>query len=199
MPPDTIAYQIRDSLYLNITNRCTDNCTFCVRNFTDFVKGHNLKLKKEPTLQEILDAAGDPARYKEIVFCGYGEPTLRLDVILEVSKKLKEKSAHIRLNTNGHGNLINKRSIVNQLAACMDEASVSLNVDTKENYNKICRPQFGPDTFDKVLEFVKECKNNGIKTSITCIEMPGVDIDKCKKIAQNLGVGFRQRQLNVVG
>ena len=129
-----IAYQIRDSLYLNITNRCTDNCTFCVRGWTNYVKGHNLRLENEPEADEILKEVGDPSKYKEIVFCGYGEPTIRLDLLLNVSKKLKEKGAYIRLNTNGHGNLIHNGSIVGKLVGLIDEVSVSLNVDTKARY-----------------------------------------------------------------
>ncbi len=136
-----IAYEIRDSLYLNITNNCTNLCDFCIRNQTPFVKGHNLKLTREPSVEEILKAIGEPKRYKEIVFCGYGEPTIRLDVIKEISKELKEKGAKIRLVTNGHGDLINLRPIVKGLAGLVDKVSVSLNVDAKDKYNKICKPK----------------------------------------------------------
>lgn len=194
-----IAYKIRNNLYLNITNRCTDDCTFCVRNYTDYVKGHNLKLEREPTAQEILSSIDDPKNYKEIVFCGYGEPTLRLDVVLEVALVLKQKGAYIRLVTNGHGNLINNRSISCLFSGLIDAVSVSLNVDSKEKYFDICRPNFGLDTFDKVLEFILECKKYVPKIEITCIQMQGVDIEQCKRIAKELGVDFRLRKLDVVG
>ena len=104
-----ITYPIRDSLYLNLTNRCTSSCVFCVRYYTDFVKGHNLRLKKEPGAKELIDAIGDPKRYKEIVFCGYGEPLIRLDVVKEVAKAVKKKGGSVRVDTNGHGNLIHKK------------------------------------------------------------------------------------------
>jgi len=195
-----IAYKIRESLYLNITNRCTDNCTFCVRGFTDYVKGHNLRLEDEPAVEEVLEEIGDPSRYKEIVFCGYGEPTIRLDLLLNVSKKLKTKGAYIRLNTNGHGNLIHGGSIVGRLVGLIDEVSVSLNVDTKEKYNKLCRPAFGIGTFDKVKEFVLECKKILPRVSITVLDMPGVDLKECERIAKDeLGVELRIREYNVVG
>ncbi|MCK4423715.1 MAG: YchF/TatD family DNA exonuclease, partial [Candidatus Omnitrophica bacterium] len=51
-----IAYPIRDSLYLNITNRCTNDCIFCIRGSTDFVKGHNLRLENEPDVDRIIEA-----------------------------------------------------------------------------------------------------------------------------------------------
>ncbi len=194
-----IVYKIRDNLYLNITNRCTDNCTFCVRNYTDYVKGYSLRLKEEPTVKEILDSIGDPKFYKEIVFCGYGEPTLRLDVVRDVSRALKEKGAYIRLVTNGHGDLINKQPIAPLLSGLIDAVSVSLNVHSKESYFQICKPEFGEGTFDRVKEFILSCKKFVPKVEITCIEMPGVDIQECKKIAEELGVGFRLRRLDVVG
>lgn len=198
-PAQTIAYKIRDSLYLNITNRCTNKCSFCVRNFTDFVKGHNLRLEREPSADELIKAVGDPKQYKQIVFCGYGEPTLRLDVVLEVSKALKQKGGQIRIVTNGHANLINKCDITAKLKGLVDELSVSLDVDTKEKYNKFCQPDFGPDTFDKIKEFVIEAKKYISFIEATFLDMPAVDIDKCKKLAVSLGVHCRIRKYNEVG
>src|SRR3990172_1983306 len=101
-----IAYKIRDSLYLNITNRCTNNCSFCIRFITDYVKGHNLRLLHEPTENELKSAIGNPSHYKEIVFCGYGEPLIRLDAVKSLSQWIKQNKGMVRINTNGHGNLI---------------------------------------------------------------------------------------------
>ena len=194
-----IAYEIRGSLYLNITNVCTNDCDFCVRAQTAFVKGHNLKLDKEPMVNEILQAVGDVKRYREIVFCGYGEPTARLDIIKEVSMELKKKGATIRLVTNGHGDLINKRPIVKELAGLVDKASVSLNVDRKDLYNSICKPKFGPGSYQAVINFIKDCVASGIKTEVTCLNLPGVDLDECKRIAKELSATFRLRELGTVG
>lgn len=195
-----IAYEIRDSLYLNITNRCTNECYFCVRYFSDFVKGHNLKLDSEPSVKEVLEAVNTPEKYKEIVFCGYGEPTLRLDALKEIAAAMKKRGKKVRLITNGHGNLINNRSIAGELAGLVDKVSVSLNVDTEEKYNKVCGPKFGAGTFKEVKRFINECKNAGIEVEVTCLDIPEADIEKCRDIAEKeLGAAFRLRKHNVVG
>lgn len=198
--PSTIAYSIRNSMYLNITNRCTSECSFCVRFFSGFVKGHNLRLEREPSVNEVLSAIKSPEKYEEIVFCGYGEPTLRLDVIKEVAKAMKEKGKKVRLITNGHGALINKRPIAKELAGLVDRVSVSLDADTKEKYNKVCKPAFGEDTFEEVMRFIRECKDSGLEVEVTCLDIHEVDVEKCRAIAEKeLGVTFRLRKYNVVG
>jgi TatD DNase family protein len=194
-----IAYEIRDSLYLNITNRCTNKCDFCIRNQTPFVKGHNLKLDKEPSAEEIIKAVGDSRRYKEIVFCGYGEPTARLDVVKAVAKWVKGQGGRVRIVTNGHGDLINGRNIVKELAGIIDRVSVSLNAETEEKYLKICKPEFGPQTYKKVLAFITSCVKNGINTEVTCLDLPAVDVKKCGVIAKSLGARFRLRSYGAVG
>lgn len=194
-----VAYEIRDSLYLNITNRCTNNCDFCVRNQTEFVKGHNLWLEKEPTAEEVLSAAGNIEKYKEIVFCGYGEPMLRLDVIKAVAAELKKKGAKIRVVTNGHGNLINGAQMVKEIAGLVDRVSVSLNAHTGEAYETICSPQFGAGSYKAVLDFIKECVACNIEVEVTCLDLPDVDTKKCEEIAKSVGGGFRLRRYGVVG
>ena len=194
-----IAYEIRDSLYLNITNRCTNSCDFCIRAQTPFVKGHNLRLEKEPSVEEILKAVGYMKKYKEVVFCGYGEPTMRLDVVKAVAKELKRSGARVRLVTNGHGDIINSRPIVKELKGLIDRVSVSLNSDTESAYNNICRPEFGAGTYKKVLDFIKSCAENGIEAEVTCLDLPGIDLKKCENIAKSLGAKFRLRELGIVG
>jgi TatD DNase family protein len=194
-----IAYEIRDSLYLNITNECTNNCYFCVRAKTSFVKGHNLKLDKEPTVEEILKVVGDVKRHREIVFCGYGEPTARLDAVKAVCRELKKKGANVRLITNGHGDLINKRPIVKELAGLVDNVSVSLNTDKEDLYNKVCSPEFGAGTYKAVMKFIRDCVESGISAEVTCLDLPGVDLEKCAAIAKSLGASFRARRYGVTG
>ena len=194
-----IAYEIRDSLYLNITNECTNNCYFCVRAQTAFVKGHNLKLDREPTVEEILASIGDAKRYKEIVFCGYGEPAARLDMVKVICRELKKKGTKIRLVTNGHGDLINKRPIVKELVGLIDSVSVSLNTDTEDLYNKVCKPAFGNSAYKAVMKFIKDCAASGIKTEVTCLNLPGVDLKECEAIAKSLGASFRARTYGVTG
>jgi TatD DNase family protein len=197
--PSRVAYPIRNSLYLNITNECTNTCDFCIRYQTPFVKGHNLKLEKEPTVDEILGSVGDPEDYKEVVFCGYGEPTARLDVVKAVAKELKRKGVRTRLVTNGHGDLINSRPIARELAGLIDNVSVSLNVDSKDRYNEICKPRFGAETYDRILDFIRSCAANGIATEVTCLDLAGVDLKRCEELSRNLGAAFRRRSAGVVG
>ena len=197
--PPKIAYPIRNSLYLNITNRCSNSCVFCVRNYTDYVKGHNLRLHHEPDYQEVIRSLNHPERYQEIVFCGYGEPTIRLDLLKQVARFLKDKKAKVRLNTNGQGNLIHKRNIVPELVGLIDTASISLNVGDSKKYDRLCKSEFGDNTFEKVLDFAKECKRLLPKTVLTVLDMPGVNLKRCEKIAKELGLDLRIRHYNKVG
>jgi TatD DNase family protein len=183
-----IAYKIRDSLYLNITNRCTNRCGFCVKFHTSFVKGHNLRLEREPSPEEIVNVIGDPKRHGEIVFCGIGEPLLRLDTVKQVSRWIKQHGGKVRINTNGHGNLINRRNILPELQGIVDSISVSLYADEESTYEDICKPSF-QHAFQSVLSFIGEAKKY----------IPEIDLKKCKEIAQELGVELRVREFNVVG
>jgi TatD DNase family protein len=198
--PETgeIAYKIRDSLYLNITNRCTNRCAFCIRFHSDYVKGHNLRLSHEPTEEEVIQAIGDPARYQEIVFCGYGEPMLRLDLIKNVARWIKQHGGKVRINTNGHGNLIHKRNILPELQGIVDRISISLDAQDEGTYNRICKPEFG-NAYHEVLNFIREAKNVIPDVSVTVVTASGIDIEQCKRTAEKLGVGFRVRNLDVVG
>jgi TatD DNase family protein len=194
-----ISYPIRNSLYLNITNRCTAACTFCVRYHTDFVKGHNLRLCDEPTADELLKEIGDPKRYDEVVFCGYGEPLLRLDVVKAVAAEVKRLGGRVRIDTNGHANLIHKRNVLPELAGLVDAVSVSLNAQNAEVYEKLSQPQFGAPTYEAVKEFIREAKKYIPDVTATVVSAPGVDIEACRKIAEGLGAKYRVREYNVVG
>ncbi|MBF0253288.1 MAG: YchF/TatD family DNA exonuclease [Candidatus Omnitrophica bacterium] len=197
---EEIAYPIRDSLYINLTNRCTNNCTFCTRDTSDFVKGHNLKIDKEPSYEEVLEAISTYSEYKEIVFCGFGEPTMRLDMVKKIAAHYKATGIKTRLTTNGEGDIINGRSIASEIAGLIDKTSVSLNAPDEELYNKICQPEFGFGTYDKVIEFIKNCIKNKITVEITCLDIIGKEkVDQTRKIAEKLGAEFRLRHFNVVG
>jgi len=194
-----ITYPIRNSLYLNITNRCTASCTFCVRYHTDFVKGHNLRLREEPTADQLIKEIGDPARYAEIVFCGYGEPLLRLDVVKAVATEVKQRGGKVRIDTNGHANLIHKRNVLPELSNLVDAVSVSLNAQNAELYMKISQPSFGMDTYEAVKDFIREAKKYIPDVTATVVSAPGVDVEACRKIVDELGAKFRVREYNVVG
>jgi len=193
-----IAYRIRDSLYLNITNRCTNKCSFCMKFRSDYVKGHRLRLAQEPSEEEIKSAIGDPKRFKEVVFCGYGEPLERLDTVKNIAGWVKEMGGVVRINTNGHGNLIHKRNIVPELRGIVDSISISLDAHDEETYNRICKPAFS-NAFNEILQFTRQAKEVIPEVVISVVTMEGVDIDKCKGIAEELGVPLRIRKLDVVG
>ncbi len=193
-----IAYQIRDSLYLNITNRCTNACSFCVKFRSDFVKGHRLRLSQEPTEEEITLSIGDPSLYKEVVFCGYGEPLERLDAVKDVARWIKERGGRVRINTNGHANLIHKRDILPELKGLVDSISVSLDAQDEATYNRLCKPVF-KNAHAEIIRFIRQAKEFIPDVQATVVELEGVDIEKCREIAAQLGVKLRIRKLDVVG
>jgi len=189
-----IAYTIRDSLYLNITNRCTNACVFCAK-FRDFtVKGHCLKLDHEPDAAEVKKAIGDPSRYREVVFCGYGEPLLCLDLVKEIARWLKDNGIRVRVNTDGQANLVHGRNILPELKGLVDAVSVSLNAPDAESYQRICRSSFGPAGYQAVLDFIREAKQHIPSVTASVVTLPGVDVEACRLIAAQLGVDFRIRQ-----
>lgn len=194
-----IAYRIRNSLYLNITNRCTNSCTFCTK-FQDFkVKGHQLKLEHEPDVQEIIDAIGDPQGYEEVVFCGYGEPLLRLDCVIEVARWLKEHGVKVRINTDGQANLVHGRNVLPELEGLVDSISISLNASSAEEYQRLCRSKFGSEGYTGVKEFISEATKYIPNVIASAVTVPGVDIDACAAVAKELGAEFRERIYNEVG
>ena len=187
----SITYPIGDSLYLNITNRCTNECSFCIRNKATFFNGqHQLWLDHEPSIEEIIKAIGDHSKYKQIVFCGYGEPLIRLDVVREVSKQLKSK---IRIDTNGHANLFWGKNILPELNGLIDFMSISLDAENAEVYERICRPASGKKAYPAVIEFIKEAKKYVPNVEASVVDLPAIDKKACEKIAQKLGVSFRVR------
>jgi TatD DNase family protein len=193
-----ITYRIRDSLYLNITNRCTNVCSFCVKFRSDFVKGHRLRLGSEPTDQEIIHEIGDPRRYNEIVFCGYGEPLQRFDTVKKVAAWVKSRNGRVRINTNGHANLIHGRNVLPELKGLVDSISISLDAHDQQTYDRICRPAFR-DAYPAVLSFIAEARLYIPEVQVTIVELEGVDVAKCADIAEGLGVKLRVRKLDAVG
>ncbi len=192
-PRPSIAYEMWGNLYLNITNRCTNECEFCIRYQTDILWGYNLRLDREPTAQELLDAIGDPTRFDEVVFCGYGEPTVRLDVLLEVGRAVREAGGRVRVDTNGHASLIWNRNAAPELAEAADAVSVSLNAESSEVYERVCKPSFGPGTYDHVKAFIRECVKAGLDVTASVVDVPGIDIEASRKVAAELGARFRVR------
>ena len=196
----TITYEYQDALYVNLTNRCSNACTFCVRNEHDDVNGKdNLWLEREPTLEEIKADFNrrDLTKYRSVVFCGYGEPTMRFHDMIAIARWLKEQQPElpIRLNTNGHANLICQRDVTPELKGCIDCVSISLNAENPEKYQELCLSEFGAErSFFGLLEFAKLAKEYVPEVVMTVVDvMPQEEIEHCRKIAEDCGVKFRVR------
>ena len=198
----SIAYAIRNSLYLNITNRCTLACRFCPK-FVDYeVKGYYLKLNKEPSVDEIVEAMGDFGRYDEVVFCGYGESTRRLDVLLEVAARVKEQKPEmkVRLNMDGLGNLVHERNIIPDLAKVGDALSISMNAQDAQTYAKHCPSKYKEKAYPAVKSFIKEAVGHFDEVVASVVGLPDVDREKCQQIVEEeLGAKFRYREHDNVG
>jgi TatD DNase family protein len=192
-PAPSVAYEMWGNLYLNITNRCSNACSFCVRYQSDILWGYNLRLDREPTVEEVLEAAGDTERYEEVVFCGYGEPTMRLDALLDIARALKERGARIRVDTNGQGSMIWNRNIAPELAEVVDSVSVSLNAQDEATYNRVCNPKRGADAFRHVVAFIRDCVRAGLEVTASLVDVPDVDVDAVRQLAGELGVPLRVR------
>jgi TatD family-associated radical SAM protein len=196
----TVAYTIGDSLYLNITDRCTLTCAFCPKTLgTMKVHDYDLALDHRPEFDEVIAAIGDPAAYDEVVFCGYGEPTLRLGLLLDVARWIKERGGRVRVNTDGLASLANKRDVLPEMAGLVDAVSVSLNAQSPEVYNRHCQPAL-PGAYQAVLAFLQGAPRYIPEVTATAIDgLEDVDIDACERIAAMCGARFRRRVLDVVG
>ncbi|MCM0081494.1 YchF/TatD family DNA exonuclease [Geomonas sp. Red32] len=195
----TIAYMIRDSLYLNITNRCSNRCTFCPK-FDDFiVKGHELKLAHEPNFAEVMEAIAGHGNFKEVVFCGYGEPLVRLDLVKEVARELKNRGFAVRINTDGQANLVHGRNILPELAGIVDVLSVSLNAADAATYQNLCNTPFGEAGFRGICDFLKEATRYIPKVVASAVTVPDLDVEKVRELALSLGAEFREREYEEVG
>ena len=192
---NNIVYEINDSLYINATNRCSNSCEFCVRNNKEFVYG-DLWLDEEPTPKDVINRlkAFDLSKYTEVVFCGYGEPTYRMDVIEEVAKFAHKNGLNTRINTNGHANRINEKDVTSLIVKSIDTIGISLNDVNHEAYNDICHPIY-EDGFEEMLDFAKKCIKKGGNVVFSVVDCIGKKkIEEAKKIAKDLGAKIRIRE-----
>ena len=194
-----ITYRIKDSLYVNMTNRCSNRCEFCIRNFGDGIDDSgSLWLDHEPTVDEVCESIKENIKdCKEIVFCGYGEPMMRLDDLLEVIRRVKPiVKVPFRINTNGQADLIHGRKTAPELKDLVDTVSISLNAPTAVEYDDICHSDYGEKAFDALIEYAKECKkyvSNVVFSVVDCMNKD--DIEKCRVIADKAGIKFRVREM----
>ncbi len=200
---NNLVYLLDGKIYINLTNLCTNNCVFCIRNLKDDVVGANLWLENEKIdVDDVIDQLKtfDIKENDEIVFCGYGEPLIKFEEVKKVADFIRKnyKNVKIRVNTNGMAIMIHKRDIVPELAQYIDAVSVSLNAETEELYNELsCPKQDYKGAYSRVKEFIWYCAKAGIDTTATVVsgfKDYNVDVEKCRQIAENLGAKFRIRE-----
>jgi len=200
----TLVYTIKEELspetvYVNLTNACTNSCVFCLREQKDDVCGSNMWHDDNYTLEDIIEQFHKYVPTpKNVVFCGYGEPFLKKDMMKQFAQYLRSNypEIKIRVNTNGHANAIYKTNIAEEFRGLLDEASISLNSDNAEQYNEICQPKI-KDAYEAVKDFLKCCNNAGIKTYasiVTGFDEREINIQNCETIARELGAEFRNRE-----
>lgn len=195
-----ILYDIGDALYVNITNKCQCNCTFCVRKESDSVGGNDsLWLDHEPEISEVIDEFKkiDLNKYSQVVFCGYGEPLLRLNEVVEVSKFIRSISdIEIRLNTNGLSDLVHNKPTACMLEGLIDSVSISLNAPSAEEYLKVTNPPYGLKSFDALLKFAEDAKKyiKTVKFSVVDI-ISEEQIKRCHELSKKMGIPLRVREM----
>lgn len=196
---NTILYEVHHNLYINLTNKCPCACTFCLRQTHDHMENSgSLWLAHTPKLPEVLAEFEkfDMSKYEEVVFCGFGEPMEALDVLLETARFVKEKyQKPIRINTNGLGDLINKKEVAPLLKGLADTVSISLNTPDAEEYLKLVRPKFGEGSFQAMLDFAKKCTEyvpNVVMTTVATT-LTEEEEAKCAEICKNIGASYRIR------
>ncbi len=210
---NTLVYTLDGKVYINLTNRCTNNCVFCLRNDKDDVCGQNMWLDNEDfTSDDVIAQYNESLRkaqndgvvfYPEVVFCGYGEPLLKLDILKEVAKYIKKNypNTKLRINTNGHANFVYKKNIVPELKELIDHISVSLNGESEQEYNELSQPKFD-GAYEEVKNFIKCCTDAGIETNASIVDgYKGrrINITACEQIAKELGASLRVREWIVNG
>lgn len=194
----TIVYDYNGSLYINMTNKCPCACIFCIRRETNHVgNSDNLWLKKEPSVEEVIDEIKkvDMNRYEEVVFCGYGEPLERIEEVVGVSKFLKANyDVKVRVNTNGLADLIHKKKTAQLLKDNIDSISISLNAPNKERYNEIVKPKFGEESFEALLQFARDCKEYVKEVNFSLVDIISEEeIEEAKKLAEEMNIPLRVR------
>lgn len=190
-----IVYRIEDSVYINLTNKCSNACVFCVRATSDCYEEYDLWLKDEPTVAEVTAELEKYSDYKNFVFCGYGEPLYRADDLIKIAEYLKGRNKNVRLNTNGQADLIVGKGFARRIKGKVDKVSISLNAGTASGYNSICKCKFGEEGFYSLLRFAAECKEQGIDTVFSMVKTADADIEGGKSVSEKYGIPLRIREL----
>ena len=197
----TILYDYEDSLYVNLTNKCPCACVFCIRKETDHVgNSDSLWLDHEPTVEEVKKEFKifDLNIYEEIVFCGYGEPLVRINEVVEVAKYIRSISnIKIRVNTNGLSDLIHNKKTAQMLKDNIDAVSISLNAPNKVKYNEVTKPKFGEKSYEALLDFATDCKKYIKEVNFSVVdEINEKEIQESKELAESMNIPLRVRHKN---
>lgn len=196
---NTILYEVHNNLYVNLTNKCPCACTFCLRQTRDHMEeSGSLWLEHTPTLNEVLEEFDkfDMTKYQEVVFCGFGEPTEALDVLLETACFIKEKyNKKVRINTNGLGDLVNEKEIAPLFEGVIDTVSISLNTPDAQKYQELVRSKFGDISFDAMISFAKKCTQYVTNVVLTTVAttLTKEEEEKCAQICKEIGAQYRIR------
>ncbi len=205
MPPPVLAYPLGDALYLNLTSACTLACTFCpkIRDGDWVVGGFDLRLDRNPSADEVWEAAlreGVQGR-SEVVFTGLGEPTRRLEVLLELSRRLVAAGVRrVRVDTDGLASLREGKDVPPLLAAAgVTAVSVSLNAADAETYARICPSRHGAAAYGAVQEFIRSAARVIPEVAASAVALPGLSEADCRRAAEGLGARFRWRPYDRLG
>ncbi|MEG1612541.1 MAG: TatD family nuclease-associated radical SAM protein [Clostridia bacterium] len=194
---NTLTYKYNNKVYINLTNECSNCCQFCIRNNNDGVADYYLWLSTKPTADEVLAdlKSYDWPKYREAVFCGFGEPLYALDLMITAAKYLKSVGVKTRLNTNGQASLICGSGVAEKLVGKLDVVSISLNASNAKKYNEICNCCFGEEGYNSMLDFARDCIANGIHTVFSVVDTIGKEeVEKCRLIAESIGAEYRVRE-----
>lgn len=206
-----LTYELGNKLYINLTNKCSNSCDFCLRTAKSNELTHEdwktdrdlggveseLWLDREPSVDEVIESLKSRQldKYEEIVFCGFGEPTERIDECIAIAKWLKERGVKVRLNTNGQANLIHGMDVTPEMKGLFDVVSISLNNKNAEEYQQVCHSIFGEKAYEALIEFGSKCSKLGIETIFSVVDLlPAEDIEQCRKIAEKSGAKLRVRE-----
>ena len=201
MSDNNLVYILDGKIYINLTNMCTNDCIFCLRRDKDDVCGQDMWLKSEKiTSEDVIEQLNkyEDKIAKGVTFCGYGEPTMKFEVLKQVAEYIKHNypDTFIKVNTNGHGNVINKKDILPELKGLVDEFSISLNAQNSDLYKELSQPKID-NAYEAMKEFAKKAYENGFKTTLSVVsgyKDYDVDLALCEKIAKDLHASFRNRE-----
>ena len=196
MKKNNYVYIIGNKIYINLTNRCSNNCIFCIRQGREGMSGTPLWIDEEPTAADVIEQL--PLNLddydSEVVFCGFGEPTYNLDTLDEVASYLHCVDKTTRINTNGQANLIHKEDVTELIVTSCDVVNVSLNECNADKYQQHCKSVYGTKSYDAMLEFASLCKQKGGNVIFSVVDSIGEkDIKECQKLADRLGIPLRVR------